>query len=308
MFSKIMSFILSVVALFSGFTVNRDTNVTVYKNVPYGIRVKRQVLDLYIPDDVKGDANMILYVHGGSWTSGSKDDYTPVLEEMSEKGYVCGALSYRYCGKPNYASVYDIMDDITAALKVIKEKAVENGVNLKGVMLDGGSAGAHLSLLYAYSKVDEAPIKPVAVVARSPVADLTDMTLYDGSLHELDTEKWCIPKAVWEKNLSCMIGKRVTDSNFEKRMDRIYDISPIKYVNENSVPTIIAHGTLDTVLPYSGSVAFDKKLTEYGVEHQFITYEGAWHGLLDCPEADIVMAKVYNEYLEKYVKGTGENK
>lgn len=303
MFSKIMSLILSVVALFSGFTVSNNTHVTVYKNMPYGIRIKRQILDLYIPNNVKGDANMILYVHGGAWTSGSKDDNTAVLEEMSDKGYVCAALSYRYCGKPNYASVYDIMNDITSALKIIKETAAENGVNLKGVMLDGGSAGAHLSLLYAYSKADEAPVKPVAVVARSPVSDLTDMTLYDGSLHELDPEKWCIPKATWEKYLSCMIGKRVTASNFNKRIEDFYDISPVKYINENSVPTIIAHGTMDTVLPYSGSVALDKKLTKFGVEHQFITYEGAWHGLQNCPEADIKMAKVYNEYLERFVGG-----
>lgn len=302
MLSKIMSFILSIVALFSGFTVSSDSNVIKYINMPYGIRAKRQILDLYIPKDIKGDANMILYVHGGGWTEGSKDSNTEVLEQMSERGYICAALNYRYCGKPNYATVYDILDDITSALKTIKETAAENGVNLKGVMLDGGSAGAHLSLMYAYSRVEEAPVKPVAVVARSPVSDLTDMSIYDGSLHELDTEKWCIPKSQWNEFLSCMIGKPVNDSNFEKRMDDFYNISPVKYLNENSVPTIIAHGTMDTVLPYSGSVALDEKLTKLGVEHEFITYEGAWHGLAGCPEADKEMSKAYNEYLMKYIK------
>ena len=58
---------------------------------------------------------------------------------------------------------------------------------------------------------------------------------------------------------------------------------------------------MDTVLPYSGAVALDKKLTEYGVEHSFITYEGAWHGLEGSPEADAEMSKVYAEFLNKYV-------
>lgn len=308
MIKKIFSVILSIVALFSGFTVSNEADVIIYKNMPYGISAKRQILDLYIPKSVTGDANMILYVHGGAWTEGSKDSYTQVLKEMSAMGYVCAALNYRYCGKPNYASIYDILDDITAALTKIKETAAENGVNLKGVMLDGGSAGAHLSLMYGYSRVDEAPIKPVAVVARSPISDFRDMSIYDGTLHQLDTEKWCITEYKWHQYLRCMIDKPFMGKDFSKYMDELYDISPVKYINENTVPTIIAHGTMDTVLPYSGSVALDKMLTDFGVEHEFITYEGAWHGLQGCPEADEEMLKVYNEYLEKYVGNIGESR
>lgn len=301
MIKKILSFLLSIVALFSGFAINEKDNIIEYTDMPYGIRAQRQILDLCIPKSVKGDANMILFVHGGAWTEGSKDSYLGTLENMAEQGYVCAAINYRYCGKPNYASVYDVLDDITSALSKIKETAAENGVNLKGVMLDGGSAGAHLSLLYAYSRVDEAPIKPVAVVGRSSVSDFTDMSIYDGSLHNLDPEKWCIPKSKWKEYFRSMINQPFMGDNFEKYHDELYDISPIKYVNENTVPTIISHGTMDTVLPYSGAVAFDKKLTEYGVEHYFITYEGAWHGLEGCPEGDAEMSKVYAEFLNKYV-------
>lgn len=301
MFSKILSFILSIVAMLSGFTFSEDSDTIRYRNMPYGLNSKRQILDLNIPKSVKGDANMILFVHGGGWCEGSKDDSEPSLESLSERGIISAALNYRYCSKENFATVNDIMDDITSALKKIKETAAEHGINIKGVMFDGGSAGAHLSLLYAYSKADEAPIKPVAVAAKSPVADLTDMSLYDGSLHELDPDKWCITRKKWCELLTYMTGRIFTMSNIEKRTDILYDISPIKYVNENSVPTIIAHGTMDTVLPYEGSVAFDKKLTQFGVEHEFITFEGAWHGLQDCPEGSKAYSKVYEEYIQKFV-------
>lgn len=301
MIKKIISFLLSIVALFSGFAVNEKDNITEYINLPYGISAKRQILDLCIPKSVKGDANMILYVHGGAWTEGSKDSYIDTLESMAGQGYICAALNYRYCGKPNYASVYDILDDITAALSKIKETAAANGINLKGVMLDGGSAGAHLSLLYAYSRVDEAPVKPVAVVGRSSVSDFTDMSIYDGSLHEINPEMWCIPKSKWKEYFRCMISEPFMSDDFEKYYDELYDISPIKYVNENTVPTILSHGTMDTVNPYSGAAELDKKLTECGVDHSFITYEGAWHDLTGCPEADAEMAKAYKEFLNKYV-------
>ena len=301
MLKRIISILLSITALFSGLTVSNDSDAIRYRNLPYGIRAKRQILDLNIPKNIKGDANLMLYIHGGAWTSGSKDDYEPALDRMTNRGIVAAALNYRYSGWPNYASVYDILDDITAALETIKEKAAENGINLKGVMFNGGSAGAHLSLLYAYSRVDEAPVKPVAVLAQCPPTDFTDFSFYDGSIHEIDPEKWCIPKSEWCKYLTVMTGTIITQSNLEKKTDALYDISPMKYVNKNTVPTILAHGTKDTVVPYANSVNLEKKLTEYGVEHEFITFEGAWHDLQGCPEGSKALDKVYIEYINKYL-------
>ncbi len=301
MFSRMIRIIMCVVVLLSSFAASADSDVIKYRDMPYGTDMKRQILDLNIPKSVTGEANMILLIHGGTWCAGSKDDYEQALNDYSEQGIISAAINYRYCGEPNKATVYDIMDDISAALKTIKVLALLNGVKLKGVMLDGGSAGAHLSLMYAYSRAGEAPVKPVAVIARAPATDFTDMTFYDGSLHDIDPEKWCIPEKEWCTHLSYMTGKRITRYNLSRKTDALYDISPIKYVNENSVPTIIAHGTKDTVLPYANSVALDAKLTEYGVEHEFITYYGAWHGLQDCPEGDAAFIKVYQEYVQKYV-------
>lgn len=301
MFAKIISFIMSVIMFLGSFVSGLGSDVIIYRDMPYGTDAERQILDMNIPKSVKGEANMILFIHGGAWCEGSKNDYRPTLNEFAKQGIICAAINYRYCGEPNNATIYDIMDDISVALKKIKTIAKLNGIDLKGVMLDGGSAGAHLSLMYAYSKADEAPVTPVAVIARAPATDFTDMTFYDGSLHKIDPDKWYIPKKEWCTHLSFMTGEKITRLNLKRKTDVLYDISPIKYVNENSVPTIIAHGTKDTVLPYANSVALDKKLTEYGVEHEFITYNGAWHGLQDCPEGDAAFTKVYQEYIQKYV-------
>lgn len=301
MISKIISIIMTLVTFISSFAAGFGNDTVRYRDLAYGDDSERQILDLNIPKSVKGDANMILFVHGGTWCAGSKDDYEPVLDSYSGRGIISAAINYRYCGEPNNASVYDIMDDITSALKIIKKYARLSGVNLKGVMFDGGSAGAHLSLLYAYSRADEAPIKPVAVVAKSSVSDLTDETLYDGSLHKIDKDKWCIPKKEWCEHLTLMTGTKITRLNLKRKTDVLYDISPIKYIDENTVPTLIVHGTKDTVLPYSGAVRLSEKLSEYGVENDFITFEGAWHGLQDCPEGDKLLAAAYEKYIQKYV-------
>ncbi|MBP9988706.1 MAG: alpha/beta hydrolase [Ruminococcus sp.] len=303
MFTRILSTLIAIIVILSGMIFGPRNEIKKYRDLPYGTDMERQILDLNIPTSVKGDANMILYIHGGAWTSGSKDSYEETLNILSERGFVCAAINYRYCGKPNNATVYDVMDDITAALSLIKTTAKSVGVNLNGVILSGGSAGAHLSLLYGYSQVETAPIKPVAVIALAPVSDLTDMTIYDGSLHKLDPEKWCIPKKEWVKYLSVMTGQRINFLNLKFKKDALYDISPMKYVSEDSVPTIIAHGTMDTVLPYNNSVALDAKLTKCGVDHEFITFNGAWHSLADCPEGQ----EALNEATEKYYQRFLEN-
>ena len=56
---------------------------------------------------------------------------------------------------------------------------------------------------------------------------------------------------------------------------------PIRNVTARYPPAILIHGTADTDVPYSLSKDMDAKLTQPGgVEHQFITVDGAGHGLM----------------------------
>lgn len=301
MFSKIICFFMALISALTASVTAKTSDVIQYRDLPYGDNYQRQILDLYIPKSVQGDANMLLFIHGGAWSSGSKDENRETLANLSASGYVCAAINYRFCNEKGKASVADELDDITAALAKMKETAAKHGVNLKGVMLYGGSAGAHLSLLYGYSRCDEAPVKPVAVVALSPVADFNDMSLYDGSLRQLNPDMWTIDRALWCDLLTYMIAEPVNDENIGTQTEALKAISPIEYVNQATVPTIIAHGTLDTVLPYEGAVRLHEKLTACGVENELITFEGAWHGLQDCPDGSAKLHDAFNRYLMKYV-------
>ena len=301
MIKKLMSLLLAIVAIFSGFSVKSENGIIKYRDMPYGIRYKRQILDLDIPEKLQGDVNMIMYIHGGGWTSGSKDDLAPALDQYAEFGCVSAALNYRYCGKPNHATMDEVLQDISSALAKIKETAAERGVNIKGVILSGGSAGAHLALLYAYKMADKAPIKPVAVYALSPAVDLTDSALIDGTVQSVDPDSPTISPGNWLDIFSNMIGRKVTFDNIDRYRDELYDCSPIKYVSGSSVPTVIAHATKDTVLPYAKAAELDKKLTEYGVTHEFITFNGSSHGLDNCPEASELLNAALTKYNAEYL-------
>ncbi len=290
---KIVAFFMSIIAFFTGlfgFGGNEVKNSKAFENISYGSH-QRQTLDLYIPEDASGDLGLLLYIHGGAWIEGDKSSYTGTAQYASEGLGLAGAtINYRYLS--DSTTMADIVDDIDAALTKIKAIGAENGVNINKVILGGHSAGGHLSLLYAYSRKDTAPITPVAVFDQSGPTDMGDPNFYDGS-NALGTE-------MIQKLVCWAAGKNITLENLGSYTAEIAAVSPINYVDADTVPTLICHGDHDSIVPYSNAVSLDAKLTQYGVKHDFVTYD-ADHDLKDDEAGDRAYA-IMVEYVNAYLK------
>lgn len=290
---KIVAFFMSIIAFFMslfGLGGNNVENSKVFENVSYGTH-ERNVLDLYIPEDASGDLGLLLYIHGGAWVGGDKSANTGAAQYASEGLGLAGAtINYRYLSADT--TMFDIVDDIDAALTKIKAIGAENGVNINKVILGGHSAGGHLSMLYAYSRQDTAPIKPVAVFDQSGPTDMSDPNFFDGS-NALGLD-------MIQQLVCWATGKNITLENMNDYTAVIAAISPITYVDAETVPTLICHGDHDSIVPYSNAVTLDAKLTEYGVKHDFITYD-ADHDLNDktaSKKAEELMYSYANAYLK----------
>ncbi len=76
----------------------REPRVRVEKNVPYNEAYgRRGMLDIYVPADTPLEgAPVLLQVHGGGWTIGTKDQQgIPLMQHMAAKGWICVAPNYR---------------------------------------------------------------------------------------------------------------------------------------------------------------------------------------------------------------------
>ncbi len=304
MFDKIIAFFMSIIAFFMGLfgmggndgkpVVPSGENYTQYVNLAYGDH-ERQKLDLCIPNDASGDLGLVLFIHGGAWIAGDKESYLNGVASAAKYYGVAGAaLNYHYISDSVHMDT--LMNDIGLALSKIKAIGAERGVNINKVLLTGDSAGGHMSLLYAYSEADSAPIKPVAVVSNSGPTDFTDESFYiNNALGSPEVMSDLFSKAS---------GVRFT---YEQRASAevraaLQKYSPLFYVNENTVPTIINHGDSDTIVPYSNAVNLDAKLTEMGVPHYFNTFVGGGHGLdNDKTAADRASTQLI-EYVNTYLK------
>ena len=263
-----------------------------HKNIQYGSNTERQILDLYLPSNTMGDIPLILFIHGGAWLFGSKEDFTNEAYEACKKyGIATAAISYRYAslGSVNYN---DILNDIEAATLKIKEYAKEQSISIEKMMTHGFSAGAHLSLMYAYTRQNSSSIKPVCVYSNSGPA-----YLLNGEYLALSSDL-----GIAISSVSGVIYNESTKSNILVQQ-AVMNASPVNYINSNCPPTLICHGVQDTIVPYSEGLILNAYLNDAGVEHSFITFPNSNHGCGSDPDCKAVADEIYDEYVNKYLLG-----
>ena len=245
-----------------------NTNARNFHDLGYGPH-ERQIYDLALPENCRG--GLILFLHGGAWIHGDKDFFRDELDTWQAKGYAAAAINYRYIAPDTHMDA--LLEDISSALAAIKAKAAQYGVTLRRVMLTGASAGAHLSLLYAYSWAQVSPIRPVCVVDYCGPTLLTDEGLLTG------TPSRYPPEEQWTELFSNLAGVPYTGDNREELLCQLRRYSPVRYIDERTVPTVICHGQRDDVVPFSNAVALREALEAHGVEYVFLPMPKAGHML-----------------------------
>lgn len=297
MFDKIIAFFMAIInAILSFFGLGgvggEKFDCQTYFDMAYGTH-ERQVVDLCIPEDASGDLGLVLFIHGGAWISGDKSGYEGGMNYgASSLGIATASVNYRYLSED--VDLLDIVDDIDAALALIKKKGAEVGVNINKVLLTGDSAGGHLSLLYAYARKKTAPITPVAVISNSGPTDLYDDNFYFNNAIG-DTATMC-------DLMSKACGQRFTYETKDSAKDALYSVSPISYVSADCVPTVINHGDSDTIVPFSNAVTLDALLTQNGVEHVLNVYKGANHDLGKDDAAKDKADELLFGYIDRFLK------
>ena len=142
----------------TSYTVFRDQN---YEN-ENGNRY-----DLYIPAglDRMQDQNLILYIHGGSFNSGSKADGETWCRYYAAQGYITASVDYTLQMHGKDASIYQMNKEIENAVRAIRQRTEELGYHIAGMAPFGVSAGGTLAMNLAYSGNSAIPVRFVFQVA-----------------------------------------------------------------------------------------------------------------------------------------------
>lgn len=268
----------------------------VYTDIPYGDQ-PANTFDIYVPaDSSKESYGLVVYLHAGGFTTGDKSDDKEMLQWLASKGYVAVGINYTLRNEDNpEASVYSQSLEIKESISKVVEKAQELGYTIEQMAMGGGSAGHTLAMLYAYRD---------AATSSVPVKMLFG-GVGPSSFYPEDWSNYDFNKGTDEANQAAaylfgvMAGKDISPELFGTPAydEAVKDISALLWVDENTVPSLLAYGKHDTVQPYAASVRLDEALTKAGVPHDYLVFEHSGHGL----QNDSAMSKLYFEKIVEYL-------
>ncbi|MCT2409150.1 prolyl oligopeptidase family serine peptidase [Chryseobacterium antibioticum] len=262
-------------------TVSLSQKAEKLTDIKYGSH-ERNVMDIYLPADRSPKTAFLINIHGGAWVQGDKKDDGKLSEYLLSKGIAVANLDYRYANLTD-THLPELLDDIDHVAKYLSSHAREWNTRKNGFSISGGSSGAHVSLMYAYTKNPQ--IKTIIEMC-GPV-DFTDVqTLqYVKAANLLDV-------------LNKMSGNKVVWNPGDAIPEAYVKTSPAKFVNQ--IPTMIIHGDQDEVVPIQQAYILEKALKAKGVQYKLVIVPGAGHLITKLPENEQTVFTNVVEWLKKY--------
>jgi len=120
------------------FGVEVKTNITYYSGEDAD--KYRHRLDMYVPKGQR-DVPVVVFVHGGGFTVGIKDQYGFVGEVLASRGIATAVINYRLSPKASYPGH---VQDVARAFAWVRAHATEYGGKADKIFVSGHSAGATL--------------------------------------------------------------------------------------------------------------------------------------------------------------------
>ena len=204
--------VLIAVGIF--FLLQMNQQVHKIGNIQYGDQ-SEQKLDIYTPKRIPIGKKLpvILYVHGGGWTGGNKENVAEKPNFFIKKGYVFISINHRLSPKVTYE---EMASDVVLAIKWVDSHAEDYQIDRRKINLMGHSAGGHLSMLIGTNpkylqKAGLTPQSINAIVNLEGPVDLVEFIQWLGSYKKVFGED---PK-VWRQ------------------------ASPLTYASEKNLPPIL---------------------------------------------------------------------
>ena len=252
-----------------------------HRGAPYHTHRSGQLFDVYLPDapdKVRPDAPVLLYLHGGAWCMRWDKDAEgyQMIKLLCERGFVVCSMDYqlqndvitdaRATCRPN-ATFADMLRDVDLMVSHLKAFLPSLGIGATKIAIGGGSAGAHLSALYACDQANpgvlslglrhDVPIGFVLDVV-GPVNLMSDgmrTAAFEATAEFAKTGK--VPdgmEARFVTLLGWLAGTNVYADAREKGqkavLSTLHKWSPIALVTPETPPFVLAYNKLH---PFSGT-------------------------------------------------------
>jgi acetyl esterase/lipase len=209
--------------------------------------------DAYIPDG-KGAFPAILFIHGGGWAKGDRNQMARLTRALANQGYV--GFTIEYDVDPTHFPVS--LDESLAALTYMRSHAKQLHIDPMRIAVAGSSAGGELAALVALTPrtqatpaVDVPPVQ--AAIVLNGVLDLESF----GDKSQMVTDY--LGGSCSTLPAACKAA------------------SPTAQVHPEAPSFFVGHGTADKTVPFAQAEAFVAALRAAQVQVRFFTAQGGPH-------------------------------
>ena len=238
----------------------------------------------------------VMWIHGGALIMGSRKGLDSRFHaELVKRGFVIVSIDYRLAPETKLPG---IIEDVQDAWRWLRQEGPKRfGIDPDRIATAGGSAGGYLTLMTGFCLEP----RPRALVSYYGYGDIT--TPWYSKPDEFYRKQPLVSK----EEAYGAVGKReLSEPPMPNRRGRFYlycrqngiwpnevaghdpqaepkwfdPYCPIRNVTAKYPPAMLIHGTVDTDVPYAESKSMAAKLAESNVKHEFITVQGAGHGLM----------------------------
>lgn len=258
--------------------------ITVTKDIEYGrVGDTPLLLDLYAPKTQSKPAPGLIFIHGGGWKKGDKADYAVYTVDYAKKGYVVASINYRMVSEALFPAA---VEDAKCAVRWMRAHAEQYNIDPKRIVVLGGSAGGHLSMMVGYTERGEfegtggwaqEDSGVQAVVNFYGVPDLTG------------------PLAGASPECTGFIGKPQSEAR------EVYaQASPLTHLTRDDPPTLSFHGTIDELVPVAETEKLHARLTELKIPNAFDKVVGWPHTMDLAADINAHCQYVLDRFLARY--------
>ena len=151
------NYFLLILLLTSFFELS--AKVLVQKDIPYRENSTdiRNLLDVYYPENTEEAKDVLVFIHGGSWSGGKKDIYWWLGKNMARKNVVSVIINYSLSPESQYEKM---ASDCAVAIKWVRDSIARYGGRADRIFVMGHSAGGHLPRFFEAEGITN-PIKGV---------------------------------------------------------------------------------------------------------------------------------------------------
>lgn len=253
---------------------------------------KELLLDVYNPRQINGKTPVVVWIHGGGWTQGTRFGGLPFAKMLTPHGISVVSIDYRLF--PEAKNMLDEIHDCKAALRWIQENGAAYNLDTDRIAVAGDSAGGHLASFIGLTvgngvvekggtKIDIEGDVGNNLEARPSIKAFIDYYgpgYFDPAMTEKDHE-------VYE-----VIGG---GEGFE---ERAYLMSPQNYIDKNDPPALLVWGDKDPIVPLKtfGIPLYEEIKKVYEPENKFVELyivkgaSHAGHGFWDGACAEKVVS------------------